>query len=221
MNIAVDNKRISEGLVKKIHAAVKQDHNYVDVEMSSISRRVLKNLLDALLKSKKIQFVHKSTGCVYHLKDGTIAERSDKKEKLDMYRVQNALEFKINPSVKKRKGLFTDLPKVKLRVCTRKAADPVKQPMQRVLHRRYVTKYTFRNSRGYEYIISVSTPDPSTGALTLQRTEESLGHSEQQLNTFHVRYFLTDLNHSCTFHSVNALHLFQQCFNPLLQLALS
>ena len=218
MNIAIDNDRLRESLAKRVHTSISRSHNFIEVCMFGVSRRTLTNLLAALNTTK---FKCKeSDGCVYYLEDGTVAERFG--ESVELYRMDRVQHLAMKPHVAKIKGLFTDLPRVALTIATKTRMDAETQTMQQVTQRQFVTKQTFVNSRGYEYIVSVSTPCAAGNfAQALAAAEAALMDSTKQRNEFRIRFNLKDYNHSCYYYCMNVIWLFIQIFSPKLQFSLS
>ena len=215
MQVSIDNNKIGESLTRKVHGCVSQQHNFIEVRMQNISRRVWSDILTALRKSDRFSEQKKqTTGCTFFLEDRTVAERLG--TDLAMYQLHDTQQFALQTSVKKRKGIFVDLPKVSMQVSTRTHLDVDSQQPCKVKQFQYWTRHTFTNTRGYEYELKIATP---TG--TLSQAEKALARSELQENSFVIRFALKNLDHSCFYHAINALNLFEQVFNPVICFKLS
>jgi hypothetical protein len=214
MHINIDNEKIDETLVKKIRAGVRSTHNYVEIRMENISRRVWKGLLTGLQAAEQFEENEQETGSTYFLRNGSVARRFN--TELSMCRSENVQNFKLRPSVRKRQGVFADLPGVTMQVETRSVLDPAKEKSCKVNQWQYSTRHVFVNTRGYEYVLSIATP-----CGTLDEAEEALTRAEQQKNTFSVRFALTKQNHACFYHAINCVNLFLQVFNEDLDFRLS
>jgi hypothetical protein len=215
MQVNIEDNRIGESLMRKVHGCVSQQHNFVEIRMEKISRRVWSDILTALQKSSR--FAEKkehTTGCTFFLENRTIAERLG--TDLGMYQLNDTQQFALHTTVKKRKSIFTDLPKVSVQVSTRTKLDVDSQKACKVRQFQYWTRHTFANSRGYEYELKVATPPGP-----LSQAEKALVRSEQQENSFVIRFALKNLHHSCFYHTINALNLFEQVFNPVIGFKLS
>jgi hypothetical protein len=217
MNIEVDNSKIAAPLIERLHTVVKQNHNLVEARMTNMNRRVLKNLFDALEQSS-FEKRGLQIGWRYFLADGTIAERIN--NELALYRLADVQRVPVRTHVQPLPGVFTDLPAMEVKVGRRQQIDPDSQPVMAVVRRQFLCRYSYVNDRGYEYIVSVSTPGAAAGAAqTLADTERDL--LENQVNDFSIRFVLADYNHSTFFHVLNSINLLIQCFHPSLQLSVS
>lgn len=210
MQVNIEDNRIGESLMRKVHGCVSQQHNFVEVRMDNISRRVWSDILTALRKSSRFaERKEQTTGCTFFLEDRTTAERLG--TDLGMYQLHDTQQFALQTTVKKRKGIFADLPKVSMQVSTRTELDVDSQKPCKVRRFQYWTRHTFTNSRGYEYELKIATP---TGSLP--QAERALARSELQENSFVIRFALKNLHHSCFYHAINTLNLFEQVFNPVI-----
>lgn len=215
MNIEVDRSRISTGLLDRLQQTVTQKHNTVEVRMTNMNRRVLKNLYDALEVSK-FQKQGLQIGWRYFLADSTIAERIN--NDLRLYRVQDLKRVMVRTQVKRVAKVYTDLPTVVLDISEQTDIDAANIQIVPAVRKQFVCKYSYLNDRGYEYIVSVSTPDNHRYERLEDVEHELLGQGQSE---FSIRFSLQNYNHSTFYHAVNALNLFLQSFNPSLELSLT
>jgi len=215
MNIEVDRKRISTELLDQLQQTVEQRHNTVEVRMTNMNRRVLKNLYDALEVSP-FQKQGLQIGWRYFLADTTIAERIN--NNLRLYRIQDTQQVPVRTQVKKVAGVYTDLPTVVINISEQCEIEAANLQIVPAVRKQFVCKYSYFNDRGYEYIVSVSTPDNKGHKRLTDVEHDLLGQGQCE---FSIRVCRENYNHSTFYHAVNALNLFVQSFNTSLELKLS
>jgi hypothetical protein len=184
----VNKAHIASNVVAKIKQAVRSagHHNYVRIKIPLESRKATRSLLLALQQSRALTTVGQFAEFRYYLHDNTVASRcwdiaassthtapSNKTPgfSVDMYKHTNhqTVLTRAKPAVLPKEQQEAvqsaaesanagDLPLVAVQLSTRKCLDASTQPASHAEKIRFVVRYVFRNSSGYDYVVSLRTP---------------------------------------------------------------